>query len=71
MFNLPMLLNKSAIQSLSHMNIETLTRYYLFVLPPILLTGIVGDLHSNKGKGKIVTPDSDLNTRLVQISPTN
>lgn len=64
LFNLPLLLDKSAIQSLTYTSIETLTRHYLLVLPPILLVEIMGDLHSNKGK--ITTPDSELNTRLVQ-----
>lgn len=64
-FGLPLLLDKSAIQSLGYASIETLVRYYVLVLPPILLLEFMGDLYSNKGK--IVTENSELNTKLVQI----
>ena len=65
MFNLPLLLDKSALQSLSSSKIEALTWHYLIVVPPILLQEIMGDLYSKNEK--IKTENSPLNTRLVEI----
>lgn len=64
-FGLPLLLDKSALQSVSTSSIDVLTRHYLMVLPPILLLEVVGDLLTKKGK--IQTENSELNTNLVRI----
>jgi hypothetical protein len=63
-FGLPLLLDKSSLQSLNYQSLETLSHNYLLVLPPILFREIIGDLYSNETKNG--STEGALNTHLVQ-----
>lgn len=50
MDGLSIILDKSTLQMLNAAEIECLFRHYFLVVPPILLTEIVGDLYRNDNK---------------------
>lgn len=62
---LPIILDKSTLQGLKPSEVETLSRYYHLILPPILITEIMGDLYSQKKKG--ILDENEINVELVKI----
>lgn len=62
---LPIILDKSTLHGLKPTEVETLSRYYHLILPPILLTEIMGDLYSKKKKDP--NDNTEINPELVQI----
>ena len=58
------MLDKSTLEMLSHLEIETLSRHYTLVIPPILLDEILGDLY--KGQDKVVSNENKIDTTIIK-----
>jgi hypothetical protein len=71
MDGIPILLDKSALEMLSADELNALSRHYFLVVPPILITEIVGDLYSKRRDSTQDGVQTDLVQKVANKIVTN